>query len=311
MSFTMEAIEVPAIANPSGPAQFDLPVREFVGYDPKGTTDITGNPIVRQEANPKQEATIETAETPPPEESIRLAPKLSALARKEQEQRRKEQAFSQRERAFAEKLAKADKFEQLQAKIAAKDYSAADELGLTYDEYTKYLIDKQSSSNPEEQRYRSLEERQKALETAQEEQTVKEYQQNQALWKAEISKVVDENPEFSTIKELGLQNVVLQHVNDSFDEDNVELTVEQAAKEIEDALVQRAEKFASVSKIKNKFQEAPKVMGPPKTSAKTITQNMTVTSKTTPATKPFHMMSETEQWEEATRRVQAQRLQGR
>lgn len=310
MSFTTESIETPAVANPTGPAQFDLPSKEFTGYDPKGKFDITGQPIIKKELDPKQDTITEAVEeSPAKEESLKLSPQISALARKEQAQRKREQSLIQREKALEAKLADAEKYAQLKAKLAAKDYSAADELGLTYDEYTQYLVDKQAKSDPSEERYRTLEERQKALEKAQEEQTLKEYQMNQALWKSEIVKTVSENPEFSTIKELGLEDAVLQHINDSFDEDNIELTVEQAAKDIEDELVKRAEKFAGISKIKAKVAEQPKVLGAPKTSPKTITQNMTVTSKTSPASKPFHLMSESEQWAEATRRVQAARMQ--
>ena len=61
---------------------------------------------------------------------------------------------------------------------------------------------------------------------------------------------------------------MLQHVNDSFEEDGIELTAEQAAKEIEDELVKRAEKFASVSKIKQKFEAPAQKLGPPKTRTK-------------------------------------------
>lgn len=199
----------------------------------------------------------------------------------------------------------------MKGKIANKDYSAADELGLTYEEYTQYLLNKQNEANPEEQRYRKVEERLSELQKAQEELTVKEYQQNQALWKAEIAKVIGENPKFSTIKELGAEQAVLQHVNDSFDEDGIELSVEEAAQQVEDYLLQRAEKFASVSKIKSKV-EAPKALGAPKPSATTITQNMTVTSKA-PSKRPMHLLSEAEQWAEATRRYQEERLarQGR
>lgn len=307
MPFTMEAIDTSGpIKNPTGPAEFDLPVKEFVGYDPKGTTTITGSQIERPaQVNTKQETNAETvAESPAQEESVKLSPQITAMARKEQAQRKREQTFLQREKAFEAKLADAEKYAQLKTKLAAKDYSAADELGMTYEEYTQYLVDKQAATNPEEQRYKTLEERQTALEKAQEEQTVKEYQQNQALWKQEIAKVVTENEAFSTIKELGMEDAVLRHVNDSFDEDGVELTVEQAAKEIEDALVQRAEKFASVTKIKKRFEEPPKVLGAPKTSPKTITQSMTVSSEKA-SSKPFHLMSESEQIAEAIRRVQA------
>lgn len=237
------------------------------------------------------------------EESVTLSPQISALARKEQAQRKREQAIVQREKDFADKLSKAEKYEQLQKKIAAKDYSAADELGLTYEEYTQHLLNKNATESPEAKTLREMREEMAALKKNQEEQTVKEYQANQALWKEEIAKVIDGNEEFSTIKHFKAYDAVLHHINDSFEEDGIELTAEQAAKEIENALAERAEKFASAPKIKNKMQ-GDKVLGPPKSSSKTLTQNMTVTSQK-PSTKPFHMLSESEQIAEAIRRVQA------
>jgi hypothetical protein len=314
MAFTTEAIDNSGpVKVPTGPAEFDLPVREFIGYDKKGTTSVTGSPIVRQDqVITKQETTVETVAEPTaaPEESVQLSPQITAIARKEHAQRKREQDFETEKKTFAQKLADADKYAALQAKIKAKDYSAADELGLNYDEYTQYLVDKQAKTNPEDERYRKVESELSELKKNQEDQTLKEYNQNQALWKQEIAKTVGDNPEFSTIKELGLEAMVLQHVNDSFEEDGIELTAEEAAKEIEAAAVERAEKFASVSKIKNRSSEPPKVLGAPKTAPKTITQGMTVSSEKA-SSKPFHLMSESEQIAEAYRRVQLQRTQGR
>jgi len=310
MAFTTESM-VPA---PTGktlgePSQFDLPTKDFVGYDPKGTTSVTGSPLVAKTPEPaKDPATPADAPVPEvPAEEIALSPKLSALARKEQAQRQREKQIAEKERSFAEKMADAEKYQQLKEKLKNKDFSAAEELGLTYEEYVKHELNKEASKDPATERVRQLEEKLSAVQKAQEEQVVKEYQANQALWKNEIVKVVGENPDFSTVKELGAEDIVLQHINDSFEEDNIELTVEQAAKEIEEALLARAEKFSSVSKLKNKVPEA-KVLGAPKTSVKTITQNMTVSSQQLKP-KPFHLMSESEQIQEAIRRVQAAKLQ--
>lgn len=333
MAFTTAPLEVaPATAKNDGPSQFDMPSKEFVGYDPKGTTTVTGSEripgtpaIMPKPGSDKQQDSIpetakesaDSASDAPKEETVTLSPKIAALARKEQATRQKEQALKQREQDLAAKIADADKYAELKAKIAAKDYSAAEELGLNYEEYLKHELDKQAKSNPETERVSKLEKQIEDLKKNQEEQVVKDYENNQALWKAEINKVVDADEAFSTIKELKAYDAVLQHVNDSFEEDGVELTVEQAAKEIEDALVARAEKFASVTKIKKKSEvtEAPKAgtevskLGAPKNS-KTITQDMT-TLPTTPKTKPFHLMSETEQIAEAIRRVQAAKQSSR
>jgi hypothetical protein len=309
VGFTIEAIEVAPVSVPNNqPNQFDLPSKEFVGYDPKGTTTVTGSPIERpSQENAKQQNTteaVEPAEPARPEQSVRLSRKITALARKEAAQRSQERALAQRERELAAKLQDAEKFQSLKSKLAAKDYSAAEELGMTHEQYTQYLLDKQAGEDPAEQRYRKLESELERLQKSQEEQVIQDYQANQALWKQEIAKVVDASEEFSTIKELGAHSAVLRLINESFDEDGVEYSAEEAAALVERELVARAEKLASVSKIKKKFGDEPRVLGAPKSSPKTITQNVTVTSEKSKS-KPFHLMSESEQIAEAYRRVQA------
>jgi len=318
MPFTTQDIAQPAPAPQANaePSQFNLPVKEFIGYDPKGTTTVTGSERVKPESEAASEPEAENKdpkqvdnpeEEKKPEESVTLSPKISAIARKEQAQRQREQALKQREKDLADKLAKAEKYDQLRQKLDAKDYSAADELGMSYEEYTQYLLNKQAGADPTEQRFRKIETENEALKHALEEKETEEYQANQALWKEAIEKAVAGSDEFSTIRELKAEGAVLQHINDSFEEDGVELTVEQAAKEIEDALVKRAEKLSSISKLK-KGVSGEKVLGPPKTQPRTLTQNMAATSvKSKP--KPFHLMSESEQIAEAIRRVQEAKLQ--
>lgn len=313
MAFSVEAMDVAPASQPNNqPNQFDLPSKEFVGYDPKGQTTITGSPIQRPAAeNVKQADTVETiepVEPGKPEESVTLSPQISALARKEQAQRQRERSLAQREKELEARLADADKYQQLKTKIAAKDYSAADDLGMTHDQYTQYLLDKQAGEDPAEQRYRKVESELEKLKKNQEEQTIQDYEANQGLWKQEIAKVVDASEEFSTIKELKAHAAVLRLINESFDEDGIELSAEQAAKMVEDELYARAEKLTSVSKIKKKFEGEPRQLGAPKPSPKTITQNMTVTSEKAKS-KPFHLMSESEQIAEAIRRVQAAKQQ--
>jgi hypothetical protein len=259
---------------------------------------------------PKEEPT-EPALAPvpevPAEESVTLSPKVSAIARKEQAIRAREKALVQKEKEQAEKLAKAEKYEQLKAKIANKDYSALDEEGVAYEEYVKHELNKEASKDPSQERIKKLEEETAALRKAQEESVVKEYQANQALWKQEIVKVVSENPEFSTIKKAGKEDLVLQHINESFEEDDIELSVEEASKDIEEALKEKAKEWAALLETGEKVPEA-KVLGAPKTKINTITQNMTTTSQAVKS-KPFHLMSEHEQIQEAIRRVQAAKLQ--
>lgn len=306
MAYTVESMET-ALPSAMPQAQAELPSRSIDPRD-KSTLKPPADPAaVPAESATGRAPTPETAAEPAnPADSVTLSPKISALARKEQVVRKQEMALKQREADLADKIAKAEKFDKLQEKLKSKDYSEAEALGLNYEEYASYLLNKKAP-DPQEERYSRVEQQVAELKAKQEELQVKEYQVNQNLWKQEISRIVSVGEEFSTIKELGAEDVVLQHINDSFEEDGTELTAEQAAKEIEEALFERAKKFASVSKIKGGSSE-PKTLGTPKAaSPKTITQNLTVTSQK-PSPKPFHMMSESEQLAEAIRRVQAAKL---
>ena len=108
MAWTTEAIEAPPTGRQlAEPSEFDLPVKEFVGYDPKGKTSVTGSPLVQKTADVKQvDTTVDdtvAAESPKAEESVTLSPKVSALARKEQAQRQREQQLLRRERELEAK----------------------------------------------------------------------------------------------------------------------------------------------------------------------------------------------------------------
>lgn len=317
MAFTTAPIDAaPSPVNNTAPNEFDLPSREFVGYDPKGTTSITGSPIVRSDqVIPNQKInneSAEVAESPPAAETVTLSPKISAIARKEQAQRQREAQFRQRERELEAKLADAEKYNQLKSKMAAKDFSAAEELGLTNDEYVQYQLKKIEGQDPSEQRFRRLEEEISQSKKNQEEQTVREYQENQTLWKQDVSKVVKEDEAFADLKylqekEQDVESAMLDFINTSFEEDNIEYSTKKTAELFKKAVIERARIYAGMPSLVNEFREA-KVLGPPKSQTNTITQNMTVSSKAL-STKPFHLMSESEQIAEAYRRVQVAKQQ--
>jgi len=311
MSYTVEpmtAIGQPA-SNSITQDQFDLPVKEFLAYDPKASLSVTGKPIEKEAVtqNETHQDKIEEKVESASEESVKLSPKISALARKEAEQRRKEQAFKVREKELEARLAKAERFEKLQSQLASKDYSAAEEMGMSYEEYTQYLLNKTASESPESKRARELEEKLKVIEKSLEQKEINDYNANQSLWKKEVARTVAEDDRFKIIRKMGAEDAVLQHINDSFDEDDVELTAEEAALDIAAHLKQRAE--AARALLEDDEQVLEKKLGPPKSSPKTITNNMAPTSVKA-ASKPFHLMSESEQIAEAYRRVQAAK-QGR
>lgn len=263
-----------------------------------------------QRPNINQENIVKSspaAEVPAkPEESVRLSPQLSALARKEQAFRQKELALSEREKAIEAKLAQADRYSQLEAKFKSKDFSQAEEMGLDYEGYTKWLLDKQAGEDPQSEKYKALEEKIQALEKSQEEKASAEYEETVAEYKREIDQLVETSPDFPKIKKAAKQDAVLQLILDSWEEDSLEMTVDQAAKDVEIYLGEEAKKWASLMEEPKPVVEEQKLPSP-KIGSRTLTQQMQPSGIEKVAQKSLQHLSESERYEEARRRVLARR----
>lgn len=249
------------------------------------------------------------AESAAAEASVKLSPQLSALARKEQAFRERELALKERERALEVKLAGGDRFESLKAKLAAKDFSELETLGLTYEEYTNYLLARQNGEKPETQAFKKLETEISEMKKKQEESQAAQFEDTVSEYRKEIAALVSKDPAYSTVKELKHEEAVLQIILDAWEEDDEEVSVEQAAKDVEDFLIEEAVRMASATKVKARLGEGEKKpLPPPKPGLKTLTQQVVAGSEKRPL-KTLQNMSESERYAEARRRVQERREQ--
>jgi hypothetical protein len=265
--------------------------------------------------NSGQQPTINSLATAdsaaPPAESVRLSAQVSAIARKEQAYRQRELALKEREKAIEARLSDAEKYDQLKTKLSAKDFSEAEALGLSYEDYTQYVIEKQGGENPQEAAIKKLEAKIEALEKGTEESAASQYEETLAEYRKEIGKAVFTNPEYSSIKELeGITGVkgeeaVLQLIVDAFEQDNEELSVADACQQIEDYVIGLGKKFNSLSKLKPQVEAEevePQRALPRPMVGKTLTNDMTVGSEKRPQ-KSLQHLSEAERYAEARRRV--------
>lgn len=241
-----------------------------------------------------------------PEESVKLSPQLTALARKEQAYRKRESEFKEREKTFGEKLGLADRYSQLEQKLKAKDFSMLEELGLNYDGYTEYLLNKQAEEDPETAKFKQLEQEIQSLKADREESATKEYEETVAAYDTEISKLVTDDPRFSKTKKAAKQDAVRQLILDTFDEDKVLMSVEDAALAVEQHLTEEAKKWASLIEEPAQVEEK---LPPPKLSSRTLTNNMGPTGTERKPQKSLQHLSENERYEEARRRVLERRQQ--
>lgn len=286
------------------PVEKPIPIRTISTRGPKPRIENKDQENINRDvaAPAEPEATAE---------SVRLSPQLSALARKEQAFRQREQALKERERQIEARLAEADQYTQLKSKLSSKDYSEAEKLGLDYEGYTQYLLNKQAGEDPQAKAFEKLQQEIEDLKKKQEESGARQYEETVAEYKKEITALVSSNEDFSSIKELKREDAVLQLILDTWEEDGKELSIEQAAKDIEEHLVEYGNKFASLPKIKAKAEaQIQKALPKPVVGTKTLTNEMMPQSEAKQTYKSLQHLSEAERYAEARRRVIERRQKG-
>ena len=253
-----------------------------------------------------RETSSEAPQTPTAEK-LTLSPAAAALARKEAKFRSQEQELRAKEQALEAERKEIAELKQIKAKLAEKDYSAVENL-VNYDEYTNYLIDKSTKTTPEQEEIKKLYQKLESLEKNQQDDVSKRFDAAVNERRNAVKELVLKDESFTTIKELKAEETVVQHILDTWENDNIDLTVEQAAKEVEELLLEKATKWASLTKVKGTLQEK-KELPSLKPGVKTLTNNMTPAGETKPIKKSFNGMSEQERYKEAYRRAQ-EKLKG-
>lgn len=164
---------------------------------------------------PDQPGAIPTAA--PKEEPV--SQRFEALARREREIRRQAQEAKQREEALKERETKYQSFEEKKAKARLNPLEALQELGLTYEELTQYIINDQKPTADMEVKsvrdeIRKMREDQVRLQTEAKERQEKEIEQSRAQavenYKADLADFLAEHAEtYDLVANLGDQGVDL------------------------------------------------------------------------------------------------------
>lgn len=239
------------------------------------------------------------------EESATLSPGAAALARRELKFREAQEQLKKDRAELDAAKAKVAKYEAMEKKLVAKDYSGVEEAGIDYNEYAKYLLEKQTGTTPEQETIKKLQEEVEGVKKAQKEDIEKRFDAAvQDRRKAVIA--LAEKPEFAAIKKAKAEEAVVQHILDTWENDNIDLDPETAAKEVKEVLLEKAKEFAALlEEPQAQLAEGEKKPIPPlKTTVKTITNNMAATGEIKRQVKSFHGMSDTERYAEARRRAE-------
>lgn len=261
---------------------------------------------------PKDPVAAEPAQTA---ESVALSPGMAALVRKEQRVRQQEAQLKAQQKALEAERAEIAELKALKTQLEAKDFSGIEKL-VPYEDYTNHLIGKQTPESPEAKQIAELKAQiDKIAGTQQQslEERMKEAVRNTT---EAVKSVVESSADYAKVKdikfhdgekELSFSDAVTQHILDSWDEDEIELSPEQAAKEVKAILIDRAKSLSAIA------EPAAPVIPPtqdpktaqPKPAGTTLTNSMAAAGEGTRPNRPFHGMSDSERWAEARRRAEA------
>lgn len=239
--------------------------------------NVTGEVVDESVASPGSEDTPQPAPVKEPSVSSQFA----ALARREKALRA--QAQQQDQAARAREASYVAKEAELQAKLAnyeqgyiSKDKLKADllgtltEQGLSYDDITQQFLNNQ---NPLDPRVQTLLQKQEAKIAALEAKLqqgddqaknsqAEQYQQAIKQITEDTKKLIFTDPEFELVKTTGSVKDVVELIERTFNKDGTLLTIEDAARQVEDYLTEEALKLSKTGKIQKRLQPVAQAPAP-------------------------------------------------
>lgn len=228
--------------------------------------------VVEQEASTEAEETTEEVpkvaekkvETADSRRYADLARREKAIRLKAQQQ---DQALKVREAAIAAREAELtgkptfDESKYLdRSKLKRDPLQALAEAGVTYEELTQQILNQGNRDPRMDSQVEELRNEIKALRAANEEtkqsmsaKQTADYNAAVKQIEVDVKNLVKMDPYFETIKQTNSVSDVVELITATYEKDGVLLSVEEAAKEVEDYLVDEAMKLTRIGKIKQKL----------------------------------------------------------
>lgn len=231
----------------------------------------------------------EAAEATTPKVDEALSPKFAALARKERALRAQAQQLKAQADALKMKeseyqtsyISKAD----LQKRLADDPMSFINEHGLSWDQITQAAL----NQSPQDTQIKALKAEIEALrndqntvKTTMNDQQTKAYEQAVNQIRNDAKMLVHSDSKFETIKETRSEEAIVTLIEETFKADGTLLSVDEAAEQVENYLIEEGMKMARLNKVKAKLmpQEAEKPAPHEKQQLKTLTNATTASTPT-------------------------------
>jgi hypothetical protein len=256
-------------------------------------TDMTGQSAV---APAKQIDTVSSVETvatpqeaPAPKQEDTMSPRLAALARQQKALRAQQRSVEEKSRAIEAQKQEIEQAKAWKQRLTTDPYGVFLEAGLTADQAATLLL---NQPNTADQRVHLLEQEIKALKASQEQSTTKfdqvqkqQYEDAKKQIRTDVTLLVDGDKTFEAIKAMNAEEAVVELIEATFAQSNGQnlMTIEAAAQEVEDYLVDEALKFAKLNKVQSRLAPVP-TPNIQKQQAPTQKQMPTLSNRMAPST---------------------------
>jgi hypothetical protein len=204
------------------------------------------------------------------------------LARREKQLRRMQQQINQEKQTMEAKLKGYETDYMPKSRLKEDPISALMEAGYSHEEIYQRLINSTPNTDPTikamENKIKALEERLLNGQKQAEESTAQQYQQALKQIDREIKLMVEGDVEFETIKASEAHSAVTELIEQTYKDEGYLMDIKEAARQVENYLVEQGLKMAQLNKIKSKLQPATPEETVVKQAAKAATT--TVTPKT-------------------------------
>ena len=212
-------------------------------------------------------------------EATPLDPKYEVLAKKESALRTLEKELKAKETSIADQVKAAvdEALKGYRARLKEAPLDVLNEEGLTYDQLVEQAVNAPDPiTRATQQEIKSIKDAQAKM--SEDIQNSAKAQRESAVnqIRYDVTELVESDPNFETIKGTGSVEDVVELITKTFDESGKLLTIDQAAKMVEDELFEEALKIASLSKVKSKL--TPQQAEPKLQSIKQPQQSMTLTN---------------------------------
>lgn len=191
----------------------------------------------------------------------RLSPQFAALARKEKAIRVEAQKIkAEREALHKEREQYKSPGYITKEQLMKNPIGILTENGYSPDQIAQMLLSNDHQPSKQDQtmnqllaKIEELENKTKGFETQFNDRETKDREQALTQIRNEAKILIDSDPQYETIKASNKIDAVVEHIKQTYDTEGILLSVDEAAKEVEDALVEQAMRLASINKIKEKL----------------------------------------------------------